>query len=839
SDNIPDLVWAKDLERKFIFVNKSCCEKLLMAQDTDEPIGKDDLFFVNRQRALHPERDDWHTFGELCVDSDTVVMKSKRPERFDEFGYVKGEFLYLDVYKAPILDETGKMIGTVGHGRIVTKEKEQEKLLIESESQFAMAQKIAGIGHWKLDNVTGALEWSDQIYRIFELPYEYELTLESFLDRIHPEDRKLVVSSFTAHLQEQKPYDIQHRIITNSGEKWVREVCHTEYDDAGLPTVSLGTCHDITRQYQEFDFYRSIWDALPHSIYIVNRDYEIQFINKTMLENFGPVAGRKCYEYLFDFSSVCSCCKNSQVFAGESVHWEQYSEEKDRYYDLYDMPVTNPDGSISKLEIAIDITKLKKDELDAQAANQAKSVFLSNMSHELRTPLNAILGYTQIFAQDSSLTATQQRGIKTIHQSGEHLLLLINDILDLSKLEVHKMKLAPTRLQLSEFFLGVVAIIRVRAQKKGLDFFYEPGMGLPAVVEVDELRLRQVLLNLLTNAVKFTQQGFCRLQVKSQPVANNRVRLEIVVEDSGVGVVPDLAEQVFEPFQQVGGRLQSIEGSGLGLTISRQLVELMGGELQLVSPLNSQFVDGLDPGSRFSFAIEVPVLAEVSASGSGVLQVVGCTFAAAENSPPKILIVDDNLSNRKVLRDTLMPFGFLISEAADGSLVLAACRRFQPDLILMDLRMPEMGGLEACQQLKTKPEFAEIPVIAITASTSDMEKMRRKCLDNGFSNYIVKPYSVTLLFEILADLLHVELQYGVAASVPCAAAEIIVPPHHFLENLEKQVKTGDIAGLEKSIADILIMESGKYRVFAQHLASLAEDFKLIEVGRFLAAFKES
>ena len=236
---------------------------------------------------------------------------------------------------------------------------------------------------------------------------------------------------------------------------------------------------------------------------------------------------------------------------------------------------------------------------NAESANRAKSAFLSNMSHELRTPLNAILGYAQIFASDTDLSIRHKRGLKTIQESGEHLLMLINDILDLSKVEAGKMKLVPSEVDLEEFFNGVVDIIQIRATEKGLSFRYEFGTGLPQSIITDELRLRQVLFNLLSNAIKFTDKGYCGLFVESVSQTQTRVTLSFRVEDSGVGIAPEMKEKIFQPFQQSGDPVKFAEGSGLGLAISKKIITLMGGEFGVSS--------SLDKGSSFYFSITVPI----------------------------------------------------------------------------------------------------------------------------------------------------------------------------------------------------------------------------------------
>jgi len=474
----------------------------------------------------------------------------------------------------------------------------------------------------------------------------------------------------------------------------------------------------------------------------------------------------------------------------------------------------------------------------AEAANHAKSVFLSNMSHELRTPLNAILGYTQLFAGDSSLSLKQQSGVQTIHQSGEHLLMLINDILDLSKIEAGKMELVTTEFLLAEFLQGIGNIIRVRSAKKGIDFRYEPEETLPLAIEADELRLRQVILNLLSNAVKFTNSGFCVLRVQATMVGDGAVRLTVMVEDSGPGIPVLMQEKIFEPFQQIGERLQHSEGSGLGLVISRSLVHLMAGELQLVSPLKAQSENNEGPGSRFFFSIDVPVVATVPALAAEKNEVTGYSVPEGVNGQKRILVVDDNASNRAVLRDTLEPLGFVIGEAKDGSEVLEGCKEFQPDVILMDLRMPMVDGFTATGQIKTDARFSHVPVIAVTASVAYQQKLRQRCGEYGFSGYINKPYVAADLFTTLAEQLGIELHYVEEAALHTTESEIIAPPAEVLEELLQLVLSGNILAVTNQLTTIATLDAGKYKVFTQQLSDLAEGFQLMEIEQFIVKYQK-
>jgi PAS domain S-box-containing protein len=483
--------------------------------------------------------------------------------------------------------------------------------------------------------------------------------------------------------------------------------------------------------------------------------------------------------------------------------------------------------------------ELAKAKKVAETANHAKSVFLSNMSHELRTPLNAILGYTQLFAGDLTLSPKHQQGLKTIHQSGEHLPMLINDILDLSKIEAGKIELVKTNVHLPQFLQGIVDIIGIRAQAKGLDFRYELDPLLPTIIEIDELRLRQVLLNLLANAVKFTDQGWCLFQVKAQPAGTDLVQLTMNIEDSGVGIKKEMQEEVFRPFQQTGERLKYAEGSGLGLAISSELIQKMQGKLQLTSPINVPPQDGEGPGCRFSFSIIVPTSATLDSTPQKTPAVTGYTSIGDDGKPKKVLIIDDHASNRAVLRDNLQPLGFITKELADGSKILAVCKQFQPDIILMDLKMPNVDGFKATEQLKSHPDLAHIPVVVITASSNKEHQSKAYCQAHGFTAVMTKPFSLVNLLEILAQQLNLQLHHAEGTLIPTPRDEkITLPPQAILNDLKAFAQSGDITSLSTAIADLAVLESCKYQRIAEQLRQLAEDFLLMEIEKLITHYEK-
>jgi signal transduction histidine kinase len=370
----------------------------------------------------------------------------------------------------------------------------------------------------------------------------------------------------------------------------------------------------------------------------------------------------------------------------------------------------------------------------AEIANQAKSAFLANMSHDLRTPLNGILGFAQILQWDKSLTERQLSGIAAIRQSGEHLLTLINDILDLAKIEAGKFEIAPSDVDLCKFLTTIAGIIRVKAeQKSGLRFVCEFAAELPAALHIDERRLRQVLLNLLDNAVKFTDRGEVRLRVV--PAGPARLRFE--VQDSGIGMSQAQLARIFQPFEQVSDSPRRSGGTGLGLVISRELVRLLGGDIEVTSQS--------DGGSLFAFELDV-MHSGVPAAPPAERVVTGY-----QGPKKKVLVVDDVAENRAVLVDMLGRLGFEMFEADCGTAGLSQAQDVLPHLILMDVVMPDISGIEVIRRLRTLPALADVPIVAISASAG--VEIEQSTLAAGANAFLAKPVDLKLLMQRTSGLL--------------------------------------------------------------------------------------
>ena len=497
------------------------------------------------------------------------------------------------------------------------------------------------------------------------------------------------------------------------------------------------------------------------------------------------------------------------------------------------------------------ITERKQKEA-AEAANQAKTAFLASMNHELRTPLNAILGFTQILQRDSSLTPQQQKYLTTIRTSGNHLLTLINDILDLSKIEVGKMELYPHDIHLLNFLLGVTEICRIRAAKKGIAFIYQPNTQLPPTIHGDEKRLRQVLLNLLSNGIKFTDTGSVTFKVSvishSSLVTNeeprttdkgqltkDKIRFEIT--DTGVGIALEELDKIFEPFEQVGERNRKAEGTGLGLTITQKIVALMESELQVESTLGV--------GSTFWFDLE---LSEISESTGLPTVPSSKEIIGYQGDKKKILVVDNRLENRLALVNLLEPIGFEMREAVNGEEGLEQAIQFHPDLMIIDLAMPVMDGFELTRRLCQLPELEHTILIASCVTSSEF--YQQESFNFGCNAFLTKPIKAIDVLEKIQNALGLSWVYENSLELftkvteprvnsfnDLQTQEIIPPLAEELNILYDLARKGLIDSLSEE-ADKLKEIDNKYLPFAEEIQSLVQGFKIKQIRKFIKQYMD-
>ncbi|MDJ0725272.1 MAG: ATP-binding protein [Prochloraceae cyanobacterium] len=466
----------------------------------------------------------------------------------------------------------------------------------------------------------------------------------------------------------------------------------------------------------------------------------------------------------------------------------------------------------------------------ADAANQAKSEFLANMSHELRTPLNGILGYAQILKRDRKLNPQQQKGLKIINDSGNHLLTLINDILDLSKIEARKLDLYPSEIDFASFLEGIVGMFNLRALDKNIIFKSATSNNLPQAIVADEKRLRQVLINLLGNAIKFTDRGEVILRISTlksmdrldSQLASKTLCFEVI--DTGIGIANDKLNKIFEPFEQANIDNKHQSGTGLGLTISRQLIEMMGGKLQVKSELGK--------GSTFWFEIKVPILGNLRQDRpDSNKQIVGY-----KGKRLSLLAIDDKPNNLSVLCNLLEPIGFKVFTAENGQQGLEMAAKINPDLILSDLIMPVKNGFETAREIRQIDSLKETPIIAVSASPIHPDEQKNRGAD--FNGFISKPVKEKTLLGLLADLLKLELIYqeNVRSQTTTIHPDFLnfdenilkTPPIEEMKILHELALLGNMKKIRQRSAYLKELDVN-YTAFAERIENLAKRFREKEI----------
>ncbi|PCK09608.1 MAG: hypothetical protein COA42_02920 [Alteromonadaceae bacterium] len=464
---------------------------------------------------------------------------------------------------------------------------------------------------------------------------------------------------------------------------------------------------------------------------------------------------------------------------------------------------------------------------EAQRADEAKSIFLARMSHEIRTPMNAILGYAQILQREQSLTQQQQTAVNTISKSGDHLLALINDILDLSKLEVDKMSITNIGFDLQELLTTLAQMFALRCSEKHLEWQQNGVPDTPVYVMGDERKIAQILINLLSNATKFTDQGFVRLSMQKQ----TEDHYLFSVLDTGPGINTENQEQIFEAFCQEKEGIQK-GGTGLGLAISKRQTELLGGKLEVSS--------SPEHGSEFFFTLHLPKATPINAQSDNNYRQVK---HLAKGYSVYALVVDDVIENRELLSTLLRNTGVEVESANDGQQCLDAIEVRMPDIVFLDIAMPLMNGVEALAHIKQRWLTNAPPCVCVTAHSIHLHK--EYYLNIGFAQYISKPFKIETIYQSLGSLLDIEFCYH--DSLPKT------PVKQHLFDIKKPINygalklPGDILVALKEAAEFNVLDDietqitkmkalgGECENLASHLSMLVQDYDtdgiLLELSR--------
>ena len=588
---------------------------------------------------------------------------------------------------------------------------------------------------------------------------------------------------------------------------------------------------------------RCILDTTGEGFWMIDNDTITTAVNDAMCATLARPREQILGRSIFDFVNQ----ENAAIFR------EQMQRRARGEGGVYEIFLSRPDGSqvpcifhanpligedgrkTAAFAMVTDITERKQAEQQlqqakeaAEAASQAKSAFLANMSHEIRTPMNAILGFAQLMQRDSSLTPKQRQSLDTISRSGEHLLALINDILEMSKIEAGRTTLNPVAFDLHDLIDDLATMFKVRTEVKNLLFVVEKADCLPRFILADVGKLRQILINLLGNAVKFTQNGAITLRLSAKKGSNHNLRLTAEVEDTGAGIAPENLGKVFEYFEQADTGDVSERGTGLGLAISRKFVRLMGGDIEVRSELKK--------GSRFRFEIDAREVVDDQVKP----QLPSRRLLGLRPGQPalRILVVDDKEENRRFLCEMLQAAGFTTREGSNGLEAVSLFEEWQPHLVLMDVRMPVMDGYEAIRLIKARDQGRDTPIIAVSASVFD--ENRQKVRETGADDFIGKPYKQDELFQKLAAWLHVDYAYAEedtmgaldqskAGTMPSTGTSLSKLPQDILEQMRKAAAAGYQDRLLKLIDQVAAWDEQA----AHALRNLAVGFQYEELIEML------
>lgn len=797
---------------------------------------------------------------EGSADSVEILSKVREAQSVVNFETVRrhknGSLVDVSITASPIRDEYGTIVGVSKIARDITDRKQAEEEL----RRFRAALDSSADSIFLIDPVTfEILDVNHTACRA--LGYEHDSMIEKPLTAIFPE---YSMEDLREKCQPVLEGEEEVGVIETYCERWDKSLFHVEIyfrrHSLKHGQLIIASARDSTNRKEaeaalreSQKFLQATLDALSAHIAILNSSGEIIAVNEAWRRFAGNNSSSMANDGVgMNYLRVCDLaagqCSAEASTTGQAIR-KIINGDIETYYEEY--PCHSPiearwfSLNITRFEMnqAIhvvvaheNITRRKRVEVEleqaknaAEAANQAKSDFFTNMSHELRTPLNGILGYSQILKQDKELSQKQRDGIETIHNSGEHLLTLLNDVLDLAKIEAGKLEIEPAEFHLQGALHSVVEIARVRAYEKGVQFTYDRVTELPEMAYGDAKRLRQILLNLLSNAVKFTNKGHVTLQVgytdPNAPPSQRRIQFE--VKDSGVGIPPEKLEDIFQPFHQLRNDNLQAEGTGLGLAISRRLTEMMDSQLWVESTVNE--------GSRFWFDLKLP---EIEPEDEDIKPDDERQIVGYEGPRREILVVDDKAANCKLLQDMLTPLGFDVRSAFGGHEAMQQIQKKQPDVILLDLIMPDIDGFETTKRIREKLNLKDLIILCISANAFD--ETQRRSLEIGCNDFISKPIRLQILLEKLQHFLGLTWVYTETDKKPedddrTAPTEMSLPSQEEIHKLHTAARIGDLSTILKTL-DQLENDDPGVHVFTSQLRELAKGFKMRQLFGILNSY---
>lgn len=752
-------------------------------------------------------------------------------------------------------------------------QKKAEEALMQSNKKWEaiISASPDGIGMASIDGKIQLMSDKLIVMYGYDIDRKDEYLGKSIFDFIDPSNHQLLTDNFgrlIAGVSEKKI--TEYLAIKKDKRRFYVDVNSTVLmDSEGNPASILFVERDITERKRAEEtlqnerlLLRTLINNIPDLIYSKDLNCRKTLVNLAEIRNLGAkseteVLGKDDFMfYPKELAEKFFADDKLVINTGKQLinreEWSFDKNKKKRWLLTSKLPLRSLDGQIiglvgighditerkqaeEKLKSYTDQIELKNHELDvaltkaeeakakanemteqAEMANKAKSVFLANMSHEIRTPLNAIIGFSQLMNRDEHLTDSQKEHVISIIHAGEHLLSLINDILELSKMEAGRLELNPVNIDLYSLFNDIKLFFKEQAQTKHLQFIFETDTDLPQYVIVDDNKLRRIYINLIGNAIKFTNEGGIAVRTRLDKINNYNSKLIVEIQDSGPGISNDELDKLFKHFVQTSSGISGGSGSGLGLALSRELAILMGGDISVTSEVGK--------GSVFTFNVEIEV-----GKAELVQERIRKQLIGYENTTEsyRILVVDDKEENLRVVVSLLNLVGFETREAVNGEDAIAKFKEWNPHLILMDMRMPVMDGYEATRLIKSTEKGKLIPIVALTASSFEDE--RRKSIALDMQGYIRKPFRESELFGTIGNVLGVKYIYKDEPSFAqekylddkAVISKDIAKLHDkLLSQMQDAIATADLDLLIELINGIYSDNSD----LAQHLMALAKNY---------------
>lgn len=705
-DNVPDLIWAKDMNRNFLFVNRAVCDKLLVASDTDEPIGKNDMFFVQRARVSRPDNPEWHTFGEICINSDEVVMAAMKDGHFEEYGNVRGEFMFLDVNKAPLFAENGEMIGTVGTGRDVTEEMRIKDSLRESEERYRELFEHASDMiythdlHGYFNSVNNAV--------ISVLGYQEEEFLRlNFKDILHPDHIPIFMGHFLKKVKDGVEATGPYEVLVNGKDGvpvWL-EIKSRLMKQGDRAFGIHGIARNITDRkklenalLRAQSTYRSVVEAFDGMIHVSSPDHTIEFANQKLVDRTGhnPV-GEKCFHIIHGLEDECPWCNYGAEFSEETYRRERLCPKDNRWYYVVNSPFYHEDGRLSRIFLMHDIDVQKKNEIEKEnlreqllQAQKMESIgtLAGGIAHDFNNLLQVIIGFSQMIMMKKDENHRDYANLQKIVQAARSGADLVKRMLAFSR----KTKIVPQPLDLNHQ-IEVAKDLLSRTIPKMIDIqlFLEDGLF---TINADPVQMEQIFINLALNSKDaMPEGGILKIETRNVELTafecSKMIGMKpgrhvlLTVSDTGCGMSQETVEHMFEPFFTTK---EAGKGSGLGLSMVYGIVKQHGGSIACNSKVGEGTifsiyfpVSDFDPGPDLLFGPVVPTVGSET-----------------------ILLVDDEPDLRELGQGILQLSGYSVLTASDGEEALEIYKRQRENisLIILDMMMPRMGGRQCLFELR-------------------------------------------------------------------------------------------------------------------------------------------